>query len=461
MSTTEAGPVRLIPSQPAPARSRLPFNIIDEAVHLLDNEQAPWSIQLEAEVTGQIDEDRLRGAVRVAINRHPMARARKLGSGRSDRRSWWEITEEADLDPVRALPCPDDEALARLRSELYSLSVPLAESPPLRVRLARRPPGDPAGDLVLLNVHHAASDGFGALRLMRSIARAYGEPDGQPDGQPELDLASVRDIGANVAGGSSARIRRRLELLEKLRDLARPPARIAAERPREAAGYGFHHVSLSPLSTKTLGALHPFTVNDILVAALHLAVEAWNDSHGAPCGRISTLVPSNLRPSERSTEIVGNFSLPVRLSTVPRERASATAATAALATRAGRRKVHGMGTALAHALSRSTSLSIGAKQAIAALLPATGNRLVDTAILSNLGRVDDVPSFGPDAGETVALWFSAPARMPLGLSVGATGAAGRLHLVFRSLHRLLDAEGARRFADCYLDTLDRLRSDLV
>lgn len=424
-------------------------------MHLLDNEQAPWSIQLEAEVTGRLDEDRLQAAVREAISRHPMARARKLASRRSDRRPWWEITDDVDVEPVRVVPCADEAALARLRCELYSLSVPLAESPPLRVRLARRPPGDPAGDVVLMNVNHAAADGFGALRLMRSIARSYA---GEPDGPLEADLASVRDIGTHLGGGTSTRHRRRLELLEKLRDLARPPARVAPERPRDAAGYGFHHVSLSAERTAALGAIGSCTVNDVLVAALHLAVDAWNQSHGQACGRISTLVPANLRPPDRAQEFVGNFSMPARLSTNRSERAGVTVVLDALAARAARRKVHGMGTALAQVLSNSPSLSIGAKQAIVALLTATGNRLVDTAILSNLGRVDDVPSFGADAGETVALWFSAPARMPLGLSVGATGAAGRLHLVFRSLHRLLDAEGASRFTDCYLDQLSRIQS---
>ncbi len=437
-----------------PEAPRVPFNVIDEVVHLLDNEQAPWSIQLEAEVCGRLDQDRLRAAVIEAIRCHPMARARKLASRRSDRRSWWEITGEADLDPFRALDCPDEAALGRLRSDLYSLSVPLAESPPLRVRLVRRP----TGDLVMLNVHHAASDGFGALRLMHSIARAY---RGAPDQPPELDVEAVRDIGANLSGGPSERTRRRLELLEKLRDLARPPARLATERPREAAGYGLHHVSLSTQDTAALGAMRTVTVNDLLVAALHLAVQDWNAAHGAACGRISTLVPSNLRPKDRFDEVVGNFSLPARLSTNQRDRLSTRAVVRALTARSARRKAHGMGTALAQVLTRSPSLSIGAKQAIAALLPATGNRLVDTAILSNLGRIDDVPCFGPEAGATVALWFSAPARMPLGLSLGAVGAGGRLHLAFRHLHRLVDGEGARRFAQCYLDALARLRTDLA
>ena len=57
---------------------RVPFNEVDEAVHLLDTEVEPWSIQLEARLPGELDEARLRSSVGEALARHPMARARKV-----------------------------------------------------------------------------------------------------------------------------------------------------------------------------------------------------------------------------------------------------------------------------------------------------------------------------------------------------------------------------------------------
>lgn len=94
------------------------------------------------------------------------------------------------------------------------------------------------------------------------------------------------------------------------------------------------------------------------------------------------------------------------------------------------------------------------KQSVAGLLSFTGNRLVDSALLSNLGRLDDPPSFGPDAGETTEMWFSAPARMPLGLSMGTVTVGGRLHMAFRYRHPLFDADAVRRFAERYDATLN-------
>src|SRR4051794_41795490 len=58
------------------------------------------------------------------------------------------------------------------------------------------------------------------------------------------------------------------------------------------------------------------------------------------------------------------------------------------------------------------------KQRFQDLIVLTGSRLVDTAVLSNLGRLDNVPHLGEDAGAVRRVWFSPPGRMPLGASLG-------------------------------------------
>jgi NRPS condensation-like uncharacterized protein len=114
-----------------------------------------------------------------------------------------------------------------------------------------------------------------------------------------------------------------------------------------------------------------------------------------------------------------------------------------------------MGTAFIELLGQTRLLPLWAKRVMVMALPLTGNRLVDTAMLSNLGRVDTPPSFGGGAGggEVEELWFSPPARMPLGLTIGAATVAGRLHLVLRYRHRQFDHDAATRFADTYLRKL--------
>jgi NRPS condensation-like uncharacterized protein len=435
-------------SRQSTCEQRVPFSVVDEAVHLLDNEVEPWSIQLEVRVAGSLEQDRLRAAVAQALARHPMARARKATSGLAERRFLWEVTHVPDLDPFRVVECPDDDALAAARSDLQSIPIPLVESPPLRVRLARHP----GGDLVMLNVAHAAIDGFGSIRVLRSIARAYQD---LPDPQPDLELEATRDLRRSLASEDQAERARRIEtLLDKLRDEVRPLARITPDSGTGQPGYGFHHLTLTAEKTKALAAVEMGTVNDVLLAALHLAIAGWNDEHGTSSRRIGVMVPVNLRPKEWWEEMAGNFSLMVRVATAPDDRTSPEAVLDAVAGQSNRIKKGGTGAALIEAIGGLDSVPLWAKQPVAALLSFTGKRIVDSAMLSNLGRLDDAPSFGPDAGDTTELWFSAPARMPLGLSIGTVTVGGRLHLAFRYRHPLFDAGAARRFAERYAAALD-------
>jgi NRPS condensation-like uncharacterized protein len=427
---------------------RVPFSEVDEAVYLLDNEVEPWSIQLEVRVTGSLDEDRLRSSVGQALVRHPMARARKATSRLAERRFQWEITKVPDLDPVLVVDCPDDDALAAARADLQSISIPLVESPPLRIRLVHHPDGD----LVMLNVKHAAIDGFGAIRILRSIARSYW---GLPDPQPDLELEATRDLRESLAAKDASERAHRLNMLaDKLRDQVRPPARLAFDGGTEKPGYGFHHVTLSPEKTKALGAVEGGTVNDVLLSALHLAIAAWNDDHAVPSGRIGVLVPVNLRPKEWWEEMAGNFSLNVRVATSRAQRESPQAVLKVMSDQSNRIKKGGTGAALIEVLGGLPSLPLWAKQSAAPLLAFSGSRLVDTALLSNVGELDEPPSFGPDAGDTTEMWFSAPAHMPLGLSMGTVTVGGRVHIAYRYRHPQFDRDAARRFAERYEAALD-------
>lgn len=427
----------------------VPFSQVDEAVLLLDTDAAPWSVQLEARVSGSLDEARLREALVEALAQHPMARARRMPASASVLSDRWEIPDALDLDPLRAIDCPDDEALAVARAELQSKRVPLAESPPLRVRLARHP----GGDVVMFNVNHAATDGFGALRVLESVARAYA---GEPDPEPQVGFLESRELPMRLTlVDAPTKVRRWLVLLGRLGDLVAPPARLAPDGASANTGYGLHHLSLSRRQTSALErGRRNGTVNDVLLATLHRAIAGWNAEHGVRTGRIGVLVPANLRPEAWRHDVAGNFSLPSRVSTTRASRASRCTALDKVTAQTSRKKASGgMGTALIEILGRSPRSPLWAKQALTALLPLTGDRLVDTAMLSNIGRLEEPPWFGPEAGDTVEMWFSPPARMPLGLAIGAVTVGGQLHLVFRYRHRLFSRHAAERFAARYLTDL--------
>ncbi len=437
------------PPQPRPDPTRFPFSVVDEAVHLLETEAAPWSVQMELAVEGHLDEARLRGAFAQALGAHPMARARKVASRPALHTDEWEIAPLADHDPLRVVECVDDGALATTRAELQSLAVPLAEAPPLRARLARHP----GGDIVMLNANHAAMDGFGALRLLQS-ARFYND---EPDPTPTPSPLEAREYPDRLAsGGFLTRMRRRLALAEKLRDVLTPPARVAPDGATGAAGYGFHHVSLSASETEALMGLdHAGTVNDVLVSALHLAVAGWNSDHGEPCGRIGVLVPPTCAPTSGVTTSWATSRCPPGCPPRPATGAAPKRPCGRSPPRPGARRSRVWVRLWSWGPGGARKLPLWAKQAMVALMPLTGNRLVDTAMLSNMGHLPEPPSFGADAGGTVDVWFSPPGRMPLGLTIGAVTVDRRLHLSFRYRHRLFGPDAARLFADRYLAELAR------
>ncbi|HUR18398.1 MAG TPA: hypothetical protein VMZ51_05595 [Acidimicrobiales bacterium] len=393
------------------------------------------SVQFEARVAGRVDEVRLADALAAALCTHP--------------------------DALRVVDCTDDEALAATRVEFQDFVVPLRECPPLRVLLARHA----AGDVLMLNVNHAASDGFGALRILQALARAY-VSDGLD--LPRLEFLALRDLPVRPASRRvPALMKWYLGLIEWLRNALAPPARLVADGgdPTESAGapdddpgYGFHLVTL-PLGDRAGGlSLAPPAIDtDVLIAGLHRAIGAWNAAHGCPGHRISVLVPSDLRPSGWPDELVGNFSVTARVSTSRRHRGSLAAALKTVGSQTRRNNRSRTGIALISALDRTGLLPLWTRQSRIVLQPITRNRFVDTAILCDLGRIADPPSFGAGGGKTNEVWFSVPARVPVPLSVGAATLGGRLHLSLRYSRHLFGPEAASRFTEHYLAELDPTR----
>jgi hypothetical protein len=80
-----------------------------------------------------------------------------------------------------------------------------------------------------------------------------------------------------------------------------------------------------------------------------------------------------------------------------------------------------------------------------------------TTLLSNIGRIPYPLDFGEEAGRAHAVWFSAPARMPRGLTVTTASTAGRLHLALRWSRSLLghgDGAHLRDLFEHYLHTTE-------
>ena len=393
---------------------------------LLDG--SAWSVQLEARVTGSLDGGRLRAAVAAVLGDRAM--------------------EEV---PLEVLDCPDDASLDAARVRLQGDGVPPGKWPPLRACLAR----SPKGDVVMLNLNHAATDGVGAMRVLDGVAGAYAtgiEPD------PRLDFLATRAMPVRPASAPvSAALAVYKTLVERLRDKLTRPAQLIRDDEVAESGYGFHLVRLSPAETaRVIDVQRPGTSRNRLMAALHLAIGEWNRDHGWPGRQIGVLTPVNLRPPEWPEEKIGNLSVTARVSSRRRHRSDPAIALRTVTAQTTRNKRTRTGIALMDALNRTGLLGLWAKQSLVVLQPLTRNGLVDTAMLSHLGWLEGVPSFGEDAGQTTEIWFSVPARAPLALCIGTLTVAGCLHLTVRYPRRLFSADAARRFADCFLANVERV-----
>ncbi len=424
------------------------LNILDELYLHLDREQEPWTVHVEIRAQGRIEGPRLIEAVREAARRHPLARARLADGGPLTVGYRWEIGDELgelDLDEVSAR---DGAELAAARERLLSRPPRLDRPGPFALLLAHRP----GGDTLVLSLHHAAGDGLSALRLMGSIARAYG---GEEDPLPEVDPLGVRDVLAMASPGSlSERLSRARAGIDYLTRGLNMPSRVAPRGGEDRPGYGFELTSFAPDELAQVAARRAggATVNDVLLAGLAVTIRRWNERLGADANWIYVMMPINLRPPHWRFEVVGNFASYVSVRLSSREHATLEQAIPAIAERTREIKEAGVAGLIVELFAPPRLLPSALKQRMQDLIPLTGNLAVDTSVLSNLGRIESVPGLG-EAGAVRELWFSPPGRMPLGASFGAATLGGRLFLALRYRHAQFDAPAAGEFADLYRDTL--------
>ena len=394
---------------------------------LLDPKATTWSVQFDARVAGSLDEQRLRAAFETVL-------------GTSDR-------EDVRLEVVT---CDDDAALQAARAKLQSIAVGLVGRPPLRATLARHPDGD----VLMLNVNHAAADGPGVLQVLRAVARAYA---GHTDDEPALEFLATRELPVRPGSPhASIAVRTAKRAVNRVRDTLARPGHLAADGGTDDAEYGFHTVALDADLTARIGDLErAHSDRHVLMAALQLAIGHWNREHDEPIRQVGVLVPADLRPDDWGEDVVANFSVTARVSTGRLERRNAKAALKSVAAQNARNERLRTGIALIDGLRRNGLLAMWAKQSLIVLQPLTGNQHVDAAMLCDLGRVE-LPPFGADAGEIREIWFSMPTRSPRCMGVGAVAVGERLHLTLRYPQRLLSPEAAGRFGELLIAQIGRV-----
>ncbi|MFJ8774807.1 condensation protein [Streptomyces microflavus] len=396
---------------------RVPFPVVDEVDRHCAQDAEPSTIHIEIHLPGRLEEDRLRAAFAASLALHPRVLMRERPRGPFARRYEWELTDGPDRDPV-GFPSAAPGALDRARAASLDTAPPLALSPPLRITVVEEPGRE--GCVLVVAVHHTALDGPACLRVVATAAEIYGGRSADQPSAPARPQAAPPPAHAGPA------------------PLARP-ARVAAGTPGKVPGNGQLLAEL-PVPRRESGA--PYTVNDQLMVATALTVADWNRLHGSAGRPLRITMPVDDRTRGPQMPI-GNGTRLVEVGFDAAEVASGTDIAALLRLTAERTRA--LKAQPRPQLGRSASLlttplvPVAARAAFTRGLRVLAGPWTSTTLLSNIGRIPYPLDFG-DAGRSAALWISAPARMPRGLTFTTASTGGRLHLALRWSRTLLGDE---------------------
>ncbi|MEU0844420.1 condensation protein [Streptomyces sp. NPDC005962] len=414
----------------------MPFPTVDEISRHCVQDDEPETVHIEVHLPGRPEPGRLRDAFREALRAHPRILVREAPGRWWRRRYEWEVTDGPDVEPVSFPPCAPD-ALPRARERALAVCPPLTASPPVRLEVVTEP--DRTGCVLVLTVNHTALDGPSCLRVLATAATLYGggATPATPNAPPASTPPQAATATAPDRGGA--------------RGLARP-VRIAQDTHTPRTGNALL-LSELPVPPRTPGGP---TVNDQLLVATCLMAARWNEVHGRPATPVRITMPVDDRPRGASGMAIGNGTRLVEVGFGPEERADVPlltrqtpdlAAVARLLRRTAARTralkaAPGAQLGVAGTLLTVPAVPVGLRAAVTRGLRRAAGPWTSTTLLSNIGRIPYALDFG-EAGRATAVWFSAPARMPRGLTVTTASTGGRLHVTLRWSRALLDdAAGA-------------------
>ncbi len=422
---------------PAPAPDRI-LTSSELILAASDRASAPLTCGLFVQTMGTLEATRLRLAVRAAIGRHPMMRASLYGA----RQYAWRFATTPSADSVWQIDDGSDGW--RIHERMMSAPFDLRAHPPLRIALVHRPDGDQLSVVA----HHLAVDGMSLAAVVAEIFSGYEAADEAE--MADESAAAARTGGGHVGPPAGVPPVPRAAAHSWTAFTHRSGRHITPMDASRDAGYGYHPLSLPvPARRVLLPDGRRMTVNDLLVAAAHLAIDRWNRRRGGEAGTLHVRMPISLGispgTSGNNTGQVVIVSEPVDRADLVRlavrivdqtERAKQESAAPAIAGIAGR--VGAAATARIPGPWRGSLLRWGVRTARPLITPA--------AAVSNLGPLAAIASDNPKIS---SVSFTGTAGMPQGLFIGATRYGAGLHLAFGYHRHLFGPPAAAAFAQVF------------
>ncbi|MFI5806300.1 condensation protein [Streptomyces sp. NPDC051561] len=381
-----------------------PFSVVDEITrHCLDPHE-PETVHIEVHLPTAPDPTRLRAAFLEALRRHPRILMREAPGPWYRRRYQWELTPAPDTDAVVSFPEPGPDALPLARARALAQAPPLSLSPPIRL--------EAIGNVLVLVINHTALDGPACLRILATAAELYGGRDNSPATVAAPERPEVHHQQPAPSPGLA------------------PVARVAPGTPPPGGDGNGLLVADLPVPRRPREA--PYTVNDQLMVATARMIAEWNLEHGGQRRPMRITMPVDDRPRGMDMPI-GNGTRLVEVPYSPEELKLETPDLLRLTAERTRALKALLRPQLGHGATLLTApvVPVAVRAALTRQLRRAAAPWTSTTLLSNIGRVPYPLDFGDEVGRADAVWFSAPARMPRGLTVTTASTNGRLHLALR------------------------------
>jgi hypothetical protein len=439
----------------------LPLTPFEEYMHSDDRPRWPMTFFLRLELRGRFDSAVLTSALNVALRRHPLLASLLAGDGRGGLQ--W-VAGPGVPPPVS---CGDADC---------EIDFPEGRQIDLRRRIGLRTwvRTAAAGEWTLwLQFHHSCCDGIGAVQFASDVLAAYSTAGLQPPFFHKLDPERLRRRGSFGLMSLGRLLRLPQEFLGLLGAIEffshRPPsltlpsptlpdASSDVEKKPVAGRYPrwINHRFSPEQSARLRQAARDrrVTLNDLLLAGLFLATDAWFAAHRPEARQrfLRIMVPTNLRTAGDEATPAANIVSMVNLDRRPVRYASGRRLLGSLSLEMAIIKRCRLGITMHHIVGLARRFG-----KISWLIP--DNRCLSTCVLSNLGEPAALLQWaaGDDSSagaglELVSLDFLPPLRPWTAAAFGVSTHRGRTTI---TLHHdsSLPPDFARELLDNFVERL--------
>ncbi|NNN21899.1 MAG: hypothetical protein HKL80_07870 [Acidimicrobiales bacterium] len=424
---------------------RVPLSIWDKLGLRFDFTDDPNTIFCEFQASGALDKPRLEKSWREIQKRTPLLNSKLIKESKNflTHMYWGECSSDS---PITWLQYEDSQELESHRNHISSKQVdPVRGLCELFVAIGKD------GFSLLLLAHHAAFDGISCVAVLKSLCESY---SGDPNWDESLfhianNLKVEHQQDKRGDSNHKGKKNRSFEYLPFFHKVTRIHRTVTTNRP----GYSVLNRSLSQSEFEivtTRRKTYNATVNDLLLLAFNRAIDMWNASNKTETNLTLITMPINLRPGRSRYMGIGNFTAAVPIGSNLNDRVNSKQLLSAITAQTSSFKATPASpifNLINEILSRPPLVNL-----ILAVYNPLGNKYVHSAILSNLGHLQELIPVGTSSKVNHIL-FSTAGRMPRGVAIGAIGYDSSIDLTLRYRNAQFEKGDGEMFLDLFVDAL--------